>query len=409
MSNRERTFQRSMLRRAACAAAALVLAGVPALAGPTRVTVRIDMRGPIKAGWFDPATETVGLRGGTPPLSWGSTLKAVDPDHDGVYEVQVAFDVTPGRGSFVSYKFKVDGTDNPNDGWETAGNRPLPLPSANSTTERAYDAPGPDFPSTLSAPVRTYAAFPSKFVSPRTVTVLLPPGYAKSSRTRYPVLYMHDGQNLFDARTAHAAEWRVDETAVELTRKARVAPVIIVGVASNPESRFADYTPTAIANPTTNPPSTVGGSADSYGRFLVEELKPFIDKNFRTIADREHTGLAGSSLGGLVTMYLGLKYPGTFSRLAVVSPSVFWDDFFIVKDVERQTAKLPLRVWLDIGTSESTDAAPDAERLRDALVAKGWKLGGDLKFVEVQGGTHDESAWAARFGQMLEYLFPAGR
>ncbi|HQR38346.1 MAG TPA: alpha/beta hydrolase-fold protein [Blastocatellia bacterium] len=399
----------STIRRALLALALIAATSLSAAAASATVTVRIDMRGPIRDGWFDPATETVGLRGGTPPLSWGVTLPATDPDHDGIYVVSVRFDRASGRSAFVSYKFKVDGTDNPNDGWESDGNRPLPLPSPRSTLTRAFNAAGPDFPQTLAAPIATYRDFASKYVSPRTVTVLLPPGYAAAHGVRYPVLYMHDGQNLFDARTAHGAEWQVDETAVKLMRSRQVASVIIVGVASTPDHRMADYTPTAIAEPGSVPARTAGGSADAYGRFLVEELKPFIDRTFRTMPDAAHTGLAGSSLGGLVTMYLGLKYPGTFGRLAIVSPSVWWDDHFIVKQVGLLDTRPPERIWLDIGTSESPEAAPDARLLRDALVAKGWALGNDLQYLEVEGGTHDESAWAARFGQALRFLFPPPR
>lgn len=134
-----------------------------------------------------------------------------------------------------------------------------------------------------------------------------------------------------------------------------------------------------------------------------------IDRTFRTKPNPEDTGLAGSSLGGLVTMYLGLKYPNVFRRLGVVSPSVFWGDKDIVTRVKALKKKQPLKIWVDIGTEESKgsqETVDDARLLRDALVADGWVEGKDLKYVEVPGAIHTETAWADRVDQILKYLYP---
>ena len=162
--------------------------------------------------------------------------------------------------------------------------------------------------------------------------------------------------------------------------------------------------------PNTDPKYKVGGLADRYGRMLTEELKPFIDANYRTMPDAAHTGLGGSSLGGLVTLYLVMKYPNTFGRAAVVSPSVWWGDKHILKAVNDLPKKVNVRIWLDMGTSEGGSEAQihlqNARDLREALLAKGWRLGSELYYYEAAGASHSESAWADRIDLVLRFLFP---
>ncbi|MDC0708412.1 alpha/beta hydrolase-fold protein [Stigmatella sp. ncwal1] len=243
-------------------------------------------------------------------------------------------------------------------------------------------------------------------LEPRKVIIWLPPDYKDNSTRRYPVLYMHDGQNLMDASTSFAGEWGVDETAQRLVQEGLVEPLIIVGV-YNTEDRIAEYT--HVPDP---PKYEQGGLADAYGQFLVEQLKPQIDSTYRTKPEGAYTGLAGSSLGGLVSLYLGMKYPNTFTRLGVVSPSVWWADQDIVTRVNALPAKLPLRIWEDIGTEEGdstqeeTETVEDAQALRAALVGKGWVEGTDLKYTVIEGGRHNEKDWAARFDDILQFLYP---
>lgn len=258
-------------------------------------------------------------------------------------------------------------------------------------------------PHTLTGEFRTHAKFRSKFLAPeRDILVYLPPGYDNAGGRRYPVLYMHDGQNLFDGATSFipGMEWRVDETAQSLITSGAIEPVIIVGIYNAGKDRIEEYTPTRDAR------RSAGGMADVYGRMLVEELKPFIDRQYRTKRAGADTGLGGSSLGGLVTLYLGLKYPAVFGKLAVVSPSVWWDERKIVRDVQSLKSKPRTRIWLDIGTDEGSTAMPDARMLRDALVAKGWRLDGDLKYFEDAGAKHNETAFGGRTEQFLRFLFP---
>jgi predicted alpha/beta superfamily hydrolase len=257
---------------------------------------------------------------------------------------------------------------------------------------------GPAMKSGLTGIIRYHRGVSSKNLTrSRDIIVYLPPDYFDSPERRYPVLYMHDGQNLMDASTANSGEWKVDETAEQLIQAGAVEPVIIVGVANSPD-RIAEYTYKA------NPPHG-GGNADAYGRFLVEELKPLIDARYRTRPGPGDTGLAGSSLGGLVSLYLGMKYPGTFTRLGVISPSVWWANKDILTKVQALDTKPPLRLWVDMGTSEGENGISDARDLRQALETEGWGPG-DLKYVELEGAGHNEGAWAARFGDVLRYLFP---
>lgn len=273
-------------------------------------------------------------------------------------------------------------------------------------------------PHTLTGDVRTHATFSSRFLpTDRDVLVYLPPGYddPKNAGRRYPVLYLHDGQNVFDSATSFIpgsdGEWHADETAERLITAGVVEPLILVAVANAGVERANEYTLTR--DPGFGP-TGVGGKADLYGRLLVEELKPLIDRTYRTRTGPRDTGLGGSSLGGLATLSIGLDHPETFGKLAVVSPSVWWDRLAIVRRVRAVASRPATRIWLDMGTNEggaeySQVGLNNARLLRRALVAKGWNVGGDLKYVEAEGAGHNEKAWAARFPYILTYLFPAAK
>jgi predicted alpha/beta superfamily hydrolase len=260
---------------------------------------------------------------------------------------------------------------------------------------------------TLTGNIQSHSAFPSKILgNQRDILVYLPKGYRRSRTRRYPVLYLHDGQNVFDAATSFAGvEWGADETAQRLTMEKLIEPVIIVAVANTGEDRIHEYAPTA-ANLDPLKRLKSKGSLRVYGRFLIEELKPFIDRKYRTRREAEYTGLGGSSLGGLATLVLGLWFPDYFTRLAVMSPSVWWDDCAVYKIVDAidETAKPPLKIWLDTGTRE--EGWERARELRDRLVQKGWRLDDDLLYLEADGSDHSEGAWAARIDPVLRFLFP---
>lgn len=360
----------------------------------TVLRVQIDLRAEIAAGRFDPRRDQVGLRGATPPLSWQRTLTAApEAQRAGRYALVVPFEATPAQP--LAYKFKLEREGQPDAGWEEGPNRTLLLRPGAQTLARAFGSRTDPLPLRRSGRIDRIAPLPSAHVAPRQVQVWLPPGYASSPARRYPVLYLHDGQNVFDAAGA-GAEWQFDEAAQRLVRAGEVAPLIIVAVAGTAQ-RKDDYTPV----PALIKGQPVGGGAAAYGRYLVEELKPLIDRRYRTQPGRESTAVGGSSLGGLVSMWLLLEHGGTFGAGLVVSPSVWWGDEDIVAQVRRRAPGLPApRLWLDIGLLEGDEAVAGVRRLRQALADSGW----DSRYLEQPGAGHDEAAWAARVPQMLLHL-----
>jgi predicted alpha/beta superfamily hydrolase len=236
----------------------------------------------------------------------------------------------------------------------------------------------------------------------RVVSVYLPPQYPEQEERRFPVFYLHDGQNLFDGRTSYIAgkTWNAHTTADQLTEAGEIEPVILVGVANTGLRRMAEYTPTRDFK-------MGGGEGRSYGRLLIEELKPLIDRTYRTLPEAKNTGLGGSSLGGLVSLYLGFAHPEVFGKIAVMSPSLWWDHRSILNAITQQATKPELRIWLDMGTAEGVRHLRDADMLERLLVKRGWRTGVDLEYVKAEGGVHDERAWSDRFGDVLRFLFPA--
>jgi predicted alpha/beta superfamily hydrolase len=255
--------------------------------------------------------------------------------------------------------------------------------------------------------LRLHPRFASRYLStPRDLIVYLPPGYDETPDARYPVLYLQDGQNLFDPATAFGGnDWRADITADELIRCGRIEPLILAGIYNTGVRRLSEYTPTR------DPRSRKGGKAARYAQMLAREVKPFIDHQYRTRKSAADAGVGGSSLGAMVSLVAGLAYPRVFGKLALLSPSVWWDERSILHVIEMKAPKKRPRIWLDTGTGEGNGPAKtvaDARRMRDVLSAQGWREGDDLHYEEVEGAGHNEYAWAARFGRVLEYLFPVG-
>jgi len=260
---------------------------------------------------------------------------------------------------------------------------------------------------TLTGNIKRHRAFPSRILgNRRDVLVYLPRGYGRLSLRRYPVLYLHDGQNVFDAATAFAGvEWGVDETAERLIQRKLIEPLIIVAVANLGDERIHEYAPTrGVIDAKAKRKRRSKGLAREYGHFLMDELKPYIDRKYRTKREAEFTGLGGSSLGALVTLAIGILYPQVFRRLIVMSPSIWWDDFAIYRLVDSIEEKAPLKIWLDTGTAEP--GWEQARELRSRLVEKGWRLFNDLQYLEAKGADHSEAAWAARVDPALRFLFP---
>src|SRR5205807_701362 len=192
-------------------------------------------------------------------------------------------------------------------------------------------------------------------------TIYLPPGYTDRDDVHYPVLYMHDGQNLFEPERAFipGQHWRLGEAADEGIGSRTMRPMIIVGIDNTGASRIDEYTPTHDAA------RHGGGKANAYGRMIIEELKPIIDATYRTLPDASNTALGGSSLGGLATLHLGLAHPDVFGNLAVMSPSVWWDKRAILADVDAFASPQRPRIWLDMACPEGVEGLNGPRLLRD--------------------------------------------
>jgi predicted alpha/beta superfamily hydrolase len=240
----------------------------------------------------------------------------------------------------------------------------------------------------------------------RTLAVYLPPGYASEPRRRYPVFYLHDGQNVFDAATAaFGVEWQADDTAERLILEGRIDPVILVGIYNTPH-RIDEYTLHRDSK------QRAGGKGKLYGRFVMEEVKPFIDRQYRTLPGREHTAVGGSSLGGLISLAMAKEQHEYLSMCAVMSPALWWDSGRLLRDLGRSKTWLrDIRFWVDMGTREG-----DARRQPPAGIRLIRRLGRcfraarlvperDNRYWEVEGGEHNEANWAARFDKVLLYFF----
>src|SRR4029078_8412669 len=188
-----------------------------------------------------------------------------------------------------------------------------------------------------------------------------------------PVLYLQDGQNVFDAATSFSGvEWGVDETAERLSKENLIEQLIVVAVANTGEQRIDEYTPTrGMIDAKAKRKRRSKGLARKYARFLFDQLKPYIDRKYRTKTDAAFTGLGGSSLGGLVTLSIGIFYPQVFSRLMVMSPSIWWDNSAIYRLMDSIQQKPQLKIWLDTGTAEP--GWEQARELVNRLLEKGWK------------------------------------
>lgn len=255
--------------------------------------------------------------------------------------------------------------------------------------------------------------FPSRFVAARNVDVWLPPSYASHPGRRYPVLYMHDGQNLFDPGLVfNGNDWDVDGAMTRLVAEGRVREAIVVGVWNSPR-RFDEYMP-QVGQGDSVPtgvdwyPSVPRAAliSDDYLRFLVEELKPFVDARYRTLPGRDDTAVMGSSMGGLISLYALAKYPQVFGGAGAVSTHWPAGDGAMV---DWLAAQLPPagthRIWFDHGTA-TLDAvyAPYQQRMDAAMRASGWVEGRDWSSRVFEGAAHDEASWRARVDQPLLFL-----
>ncbi|NNJ72375.1 MAG: alpha/beta hydrolase [Enterobacterales bacterium] len=234
----------------------------------------------------------------------------------------------------------------------------------------------------------------------RQVRLYLPPGY-KDSEQHYPVLYMHDAQNLFDTQTAYAGEWQVDEALNTLHAEKGVA-VIVVGIDNGGDKRINELSPWQ---------NDDYGQAEgeAYVRFIVEQLKPYIDEHYKTKPDAANTGVMGSSLGGLITQYAIFEYPNVFSKAGVYSPS-FWFSDAVYEHASEKLSKLSSehKIHYLVGTEEGSDSVADINKMVSIIseATASQAVNQPVLLVNiVPGGEHNESFWAQHFAMTIEFLY----
>lgn len=245
------------------------------------------------------------------------------------------------------------------------------------------------------------------FGNSRFLRVWLPPGYDDSGNAgrRYPVLYLNDGQNLFEPSTSFTGvEWQVDETAERLIREEQIPPMIIVGIDNAQKDRFREYLPHRSLSP-----MMLRVQGHRYPNFLLKEVMPFMARTYRVAVGQESTGLGGSSLGALISLYTAAVHPGRFGRLLLESPSLWASNRQMIKD-SRPIRQWPERIFLATGTREAGREDRDRSVVDDVRELAGIfrRAGLDdrrLRLTIEDGATHHESAWARRFPEALTFLF----
>ena len=267
---------------------------------------------------------------------------------------------------------------------------------------------------TLSGRIEKHPAFASKQVKPREVDVWLPPGYDTSPTARYPVIYMHDGQNLFEAGAAFGGvSWEVTKAMERLIAAGLTRGAIIVGVWNTGATRFAEYMPQKAVTGDVVARYAAGLKfsekdlqADAYLKFLVDELKPFIDRTYRTQPEPAHTAVMGSSMGGLISAYALAEYPQVFGAAGCVSTHWPAGDGVVIDFLAKTLPKSGThRLYFDFGTA-TLDATyePHQRRMDAALRALGYKEGKDWITQKFAGAEHSEKSWRERVELPLRFL-----
>lgn len=231
----------------------------------------------------------------------------------------------------------------------------------------------------------------------RRVWVYLPNDYATAANKRYPVLYMHDGQNVFDNCTSFSGEWGVDETLSQLQQQGLDATgSIVVAVDNGGADRLNELSPW-------NNPQYGGGQGDQYVDFMVQTLKPYIDQQYRTLTGREYTGIAGSSMGGLISTYAALKYPQVYSKVGVFSPAFWFAQQPLFQYLRQHPANPDTRFYFVSGSTESQTMVPLMQAMRDSL-ARGGVPAVNLSFNAKADGQHAEWFWKREFSAAYQWL-----
>jgi predicted alpha/beta superfamily hydrolase len=327
---------------------------------------------------------------------WDPALIKLAKDEENRWKIELSFP----KGTKLQYKFTLGGwnTEALNDKGETPSNSLLT--AENDTIVKVninhWGSASPrktPFHGQITGEVKYYRNFPGERLLPRDIIVWLPPSYEKDKHKRYPVLYAHDGQNLFDPSTSSfGVDWQLDETADSLIKQGKIKEIIIVGIYNTPKRRQEYYT---------------GDTGESYLKFIVKELKPFIDRTYRTLSDRGNTASMGSSAGGLVSFMLVWKYNEVFSKAACISPAFYIRGLdYITPVLENKEKRKDINIYIDCGgTGLDSLLLAGAEKMLSALKEKGYEIGKDYTWFFDKTGEHNEQNWARRLWRPLEFFY----
>jgi len=288
--------------------------------------------------------------------------------------------------------------------WDTEGLEPNGQPFPNFTAHVSGDTlltqfvyqwktrSSPAFKGKITGTVRYHQQLTADSLLPRDVVVWLPPEYDLHPEKYYPVLYMHDGQNLFNpATSSFGVDWQVDESCDSLIEAKLIEPLIIVGI-YNTSDRMTEYIP--------------GPKGTEYMKFVVNQVKPLIDKTYRTKTDREHTFVGGSSAGGIISFMMGWEYPQVFSKAICMSPAFKIEDIDYVKTVNSGSGpKKDLFFYIDNGgVGLENLLQPGVDDMMNALKLKGYQQGKDFIWVKDSTADHNERSWAKRFPNAIQII-----
>ena len=379
-----------------------ILLSLLGLAASTQaqVTLRVPA---VPAG--TPAGAIIYVAGSFNSWNPASTSHALTRAADGAYEITL-----PAATGSMEYKFTRGSWATVESGAGSAdvANRSFTFGAAAATLTHQIigwkDLGGSTPPaSTANANVQVMAtvfAMPQLGGRTRRVWLYLPTGYAANAARRYPVLYLQDGQNVFDAATSFSGEWGVDETLTQLQGSGLSAGQCIVVAVDNGPARLDEYSPWR------NEQYRAGGEGDQYLQFLVETLKPHIDANYRTEPGRESTGIGGSSLGALIATYAALKYPAVFGKVASFSPAYWFAEAPLFAYVRQHPARPDTRFYFVSGTTESPTMVPLMTAMREALLAGGVPAA-NLSLNTRPDGQHNEAFWRREFEAGFRFLYAA--
>lgn len=330
---------------------------------------------------------------------WDAAGTPLSSNADGTYSVTInpavgtmQFKFT--RGSWTSVEGNVVGEEIANRSYNYTGQ----AATINATVLSWKDVAGTSPQSTANAQVSIVSQnfYMPQLNKTRRVWIYLPQNY-NSSAQNYPVLYLHDGQNVFDAYTSFAGEWEVDESLTQMEQNG-FKGVIAVAIDNGGADRIDEYA--AWENTAYNE----GSLGDEYVEFLVSTLKPYIDQHYRTLPDQEHTGIMGSSLGGLISLYAAIKYPDVFGKVGVFSPALWFNKPQIYDYVAANTKTYPQKFYLLCGGSESTDMVPDMLDMKNTLLTAGFDAN-EIAYVVKPNGQHSEWFWRDEFSDAHQWLF----